>query len=206
MNHLKYALWFEGENWFKRHSKRPKHDWKWNLVNIVWPVLLVSRSPVRFQWFRMHARYVRCRKVFPGLKNQIAVPFRRYANFRRHTGVFTMCKGKHTAIWPILTACLHLVFQTNREVKSVGPWRYEWKTEQNANGEMFAHRGDKIRQWRKKASKRRWERERENKLPMSDNAHALFPNLQHPRCAASAVKVVHPSESPHMCGWTQTSH
>lgn len=130
MKHLKLALWVEGENWFTRCFKRPKHDWKWNLVNTVWPIRLVSCSLRQFQWFCMHARYVRCQKVFPGLKNWIAVPFQSYANFRGHTEVFTMCKGKgiqHMSRFSQLVCILCSQVKQAEEVKGANPWFCEWK-------------------------------------------------------------------------------
>jgi len=130
MNHLIYCFWFECNHWFTRCFKRPKHDWKRNLVKTVWPICLVSCSLLRFQWFCMHARFVRCQKVFLSLKNWIAVPFPSYANFRGHTEVFTLCKGKgiqRTGRYSQL-ACI-LFFQSNltEEVKGANPWRCEWK-------------------------------------------------------------------------------
>lgn len=114
-----------------RCFKRPNHDWNWNLVNTVWPIRLVSCSLLRFQWFGMRAQYVRCQKVFVGLKNWMAVPFRSYANFRGHTEVFTVCKGKgmQPMGWFSQLVCV-LCFQANQaeEVKGANLRCHDWKS------------------------------------------------------------------------------
>lgn len=187
-----------------RCFKRPKHDWKWNLVNTVWPIRLVSCSLQQLRWFCMHARYVRCQKVFPGLKNWIAVPFRSYANFRGHTEVFTMCKGKgiqHMSRFSQLVCVLCFQAKQAEEVKGANPWRSEWKDGAECGMDEIREETNEV-----PPLKSHFLPFQSVSLLFTTHMHShltrgesISLNLQWSRWTVSVVTVVYPPETPCMC-------